>query len=202
MTTANDKEVSLARIYSGAMLELAQRIGEAETLLRELGELCTYLDENPDLERFFSSPTVESTSRGEAIERWFRGRTSDLLVDSLQILNRKERLGLLRTIAEAYRLDHEELCGQIDVHVRSAVPLPDAMRDRLTQVTTALAGKEARLVEQVDDSVIGGLVVLIGDRKLDTSVAARLKKLGVAFSDRASREIHGGTDSYVVQGSG
>lgn len=197
MIAASDKEMSLAHVYARAMLDLALASGEADTMLRELSELAAYLDRNAELESFFSSPMVQAADRETAIERWFRGRTSDLMVNSLQVLNGKDRLGLLRAVAEAFRIEHEDYHGQIDVFVRSAVVLSDAQRNRISEVAGAIAGKEARLVEQVDESLLGGLIMQVGDRKFDASVATQLKILGGALSDRASQEIHAGTQRYL-----
>lgn len=197
MATASDKELTLASVYSKAILDLAESKGEADSLLDELLALSVYIDGHPEINVFFSNPTVGASIRERSIEKWFRGRASDLLVDTLQVVNRKERLGLLRAIAEAYRLDHEKLRGQVDVHVRAAVPLDDKARASLKEIAKALSGMEAKLVEHVDESVIGGLVVQIGDRKYDTSVATRLKKLAAVLGDRASREIHSGRSYFV-----
>ncbi|MCH9035669.1 MAG: F0F1 ATP synthase subunit delta, partial [Planctomycetes bacterium] len=109
MARATDKELALAKVYSKAMLDLAESQGQAEELLDELHALADLLDENDQLDAFLSSPTVDVTARAQTLEKAFRGKASDLLVDSLQVLNRKERLGLLRAVCETYRLAHAEL---------------------------------------------------------------------------------------------
>jgi F-type H+-transporting ATPase subunit delta len=190
MAKVDDEQLALAGVYSRAMLELAVSSGEADTLLEELRELSVLAEENADFEAFLSSPTIDAEAREQSLEKLFRGKASDLLVNSLQILNRKERLGLVCAVAESYRLAHEELRGQIDVHVRTAVKLNDEQRQRIKEVAGWHAGKEAVLVEEVDESIIGGMVMRIGDRKYDSSVATELRQLGVALIERASREIH------------
>ena len=125
MAEVDDEQLALAGVYSRAMLELAVSSGEADTLLEELRELSALAEENADFEAFLSSPTIDAEVREQSLEKLFRGKASDLLVNSLQILNRKERLGLVRAVAESYRLAHEELRGQIDAHVRTAVKLND-----------------------------------------------------------------------------
>jgi len=197
MASPSDRELTLAGVYSGAMLVLAERQGQSDALLDELLDLAAYLEKHADMAAYFSSPIVDGEARARSIETWFRGRASDLLVDSLQVLNRKERLELLPAIAEAYRLDHEALRGQVDVHVRAAVPLAEEDRRRLKEVAAVLSGREARLVEHLDESVIGGLVVQIEDRKYDACVATRLKKLVRVLAERASREIHSGRSYFV-----
>ncbi|MBU0717923.1 MAG: ATP synthase F1 subunit delta [Planctomycetes bacterium] len=197
MANISDKEMAVAKVYGASMLELAEAAGEADSLLAELRDLGNYLARNADFENFLISPMVDTQSRAQALEAILRGRASDLLVDSLQVLNRKERLGVLRAIVECYRLAHEELRGQIDVHVSTAIPLSPALRELLGKVASEYTGKQAVLVETVDEAIIGGMVIHAGDEKFDASVASRLRRLGGAFAERATHEIHG-EKSYVT----
>jgi F-type H+-transporting ATPase subunit delta len=139
---------------------------------------------------------VDAKARQKTLEKIFRGKRSDLFVDAMQVLNRKGRLGLIEAVAEVYYLELEELRGRVEVHVRTAAPLTRRLREKLGEMAKIQAGREVDLVESVDESLIGGLVVQIGDRKLDASVATRVKRLRAALLDRASREIHSGT-SFV-----
>ncbi|MGB2985168.1 MAG: ATP synthase F1 subunit delta [Phycisphaerae bacterium] len=192
MPGVDGQKFAIARVYSKAMLQLAQSHGEADWLLDELLDFAAQVDKDADLNTFLSSPNVDVETRRKTLEKLFRGRYSDLFVDSLQVLNRKDRLGLVRAVAEAYRLAHEELRGRVEVHVRTAVPLTDPLREKLKAVAAKQTGKEVDLVETLDESLIGGLVVQIDDQKFDASLATRLKGLCSAMLDRASREIHSG----------
>jgi len=199
MPKISDKELAVARVYSSAMLGLAQASGQADALLDELGELVALLEKNPELDGFLSSPMIDPEARKRSIEKLFRGKVSDLMVDSLQILNRKGRLDLIRAVAQTYRLNHAETHGLIDAHVRTAVPLTDDLRGRIKEVVRGRTGKTGRLIEEIDDSLLGGLVVQVGDEKLDASLATRLGMLRRSLSARGSREVHGGR-AYVEAG--
>ena len=201
MAGVTHEQLAVARVYSTAMLELAQAQGEADSLREELLDLVAYLDRSPELDSFLARPTVDVAARCASIEKIFRGRASDLLVDTLQVLNRKERLGLLRGVAETYRLAHQEMRDLVDVHVVTAAPLTKKSRAKLKEITTDYTGKQARLVETVDESIIGGMIVRVGDEKFDTSVSSRLKKLGASLAERASHEVHGGK-TYVAEAEG
>jgi F-type H+-transporting ATPase subunit delta len=190
MANVDDRDLQVGRLYAEAMLALAEKNGQADALLEELRELVAFLDQNPKVEHFLSSPMVDEEARTRVIESLFRGKASDLLADSLQVINRKERLGSLRAIAEAYRIAYRELRGLMDVHVRTAVPLSDALRKRLTDTLAASTRRQPTLIEKVDPSMIGGLVIEIEGRKFDASVASRLKDLSAALLTRAAREIH------------
>lgn len=189
MANVSDRELSLARVYSRSMLELAEQQGQAEAVLDELLELVKYLDRNPEFEQFLGSPLVEAEDRGRTLERALRGKASDLLVDSLQVVNRKGRLGLLRAIAEGYRVEFRDLRGIADAVVRTAVPLSEPMRARVRDSVARFTGKQPFLIEKVDPSLIGGIVIEVGGQKIDGSVSSRLRELGQALERRASQEI-------------
>ena len=95
MANVTDKEIAVARVYSSSMLQLAEARGEADDLLAELLALSRQLEKNPEFESVLSSPRIDAKARETTLEKIFRGRVSALLVDSLQLLNRKERLGRL-----------------------------------------------------------------------------------------------------------
>jgi F-type H+-transporting ATPase subunit delta len=58
--------------------------------------------------------------------------------------------------------------------------------------TSEVTGKEAQLVEEVDQSILGGMILRIGDQKIDTSIAKEIRQLGEQMVERASRELHSG----------
>ncbi|MGH9361526.1 MAG: ATP synthase F1 subunit delta [Thermoanaerobaculia bacterium] len=189
MARVDERQLALARVYARALLALAEERGESETLLAELGELARHLDRDPEFAEFIASPLVDDERRRETLEQIFRGRASDLLVDALQVLNRKGRLGVLRTVAEAFRRELREARGLVDVRVRTAVPLPPPLRVRLVETVRRFSGGTPELAEVVDPKVLGGLVVELEGKKLDASLAARLRELGAALARRASEEI-------------
>lgn len=198
MAKVDNRDLAVGRLYAEAMLDLAEERGQSDALLEELQDLTGSLDQSPKLEHFLASPLVDEEGRARVIEDLFRGRASDLLVDSLQVINRKGRLGQIRAIAEAYRRAHRDLRGWVDVNVRTAVPLSENLRSRLADSIAAFSGKKPTLIEKVDPSLIGGMVVEVEGKKIDASVASRLRDLSEALSARAAREMHSGR-AYVAE---
>jgi F-type H+-transporting ATPase subunit delta len=196
MANVEEQDREVGRFYAEAILHVAEEGGQSEDLLEELNGLVEYLDKNPELEQFLASPLIEEGPRAQVIEAAFRGKASDLLVDSLLVINRKGRLSALRATALAYRKALRNLRGWMDVTVRTAVPLTDALRERLTAALAASTSRRPTLIEKVDPAVIGGLVIEVEGRKIDASVASRLHDLSEALLARASREIHSGK-AYV-----
>ena len=193
----DEQELAIARVYARSLLELADRDGSAAEILAELLELREASESSSELGRFIADPLIETDLRRHVLERMFRAKASDLLLDTLQVMNRKGRLQLLPALAEAYRQEWEVRRGRVEVTVATAVPLTESSRDRLQKALSSFTGLEAQLTETVDEGLIGGMVVRVGDRKVDTSVARELRRLGDRLLDRASVEIQAGKTYFA-----
>ena len=189
MARVDEKQVAVARVYSRAMLERAQAENASESLLEELEGLAGLLRDDDGFRDFITSPLVEGRDREQSLEKLLRGRASDLLVDSMQVLNRNGRLALLGTIVEVYRQEYQELHGLVDVQVTTAIPLSEDLQQQLAEAASRMTGKKANIHATVDESLLGGLVVRVGDQKIDTSILAGLHKMQHALEDRSAREI-------------
>lgn len=190
MSKVDDKHIGVARVYSRSLLELAEKRGVADDVLDELGEIARHADGDPRFASFISSPLVDPDDRAKALETMFRGKVQDVLVDALQVMNRKGRLEILPTMAESFREEHAVLRGRLEVHVYSAIELTDALRDRLTKSIAEQTGQQVELIEEVDETMIGGIVVRIGDRKYDGSVSRHIQILHEIFHERARQHIY------------
>lgn len=192
MRTATDRELAFARTYSRALLVLAEEKKESERVLEELRLIVALLDKDPMFDTYFSSPTVDAKVRERTIDTLFRNRLTDLVVDTLQVMNRKGRSSLVRALAQTFHEDYEEARGIVEVFVWSAVALGDEDRRKASTMAEGYTKKKVVLVERVDPSMLGGLIIQVGDRKFDMSVRSHLRKIGDALIDRASRELHRG----------
>jgi F-type H+-transporting ATPase subunit delta len=192
MGSIDERSLGVARLYARAMLTVAAEQGVAESFSEELADVVMLASKDEDFDRFLTSPVLDADSRRDTIEKTLRGRASDLLVDSLQVVNSKGRLALLEQIFAAYEKEHRTLLGQIEVKVSTAVELSDSQREQIRERASAYTGKEAFLVEQVDPDLLGGLVVQVGGEKVDVSVRRDLQLLSSAFASRLSTEILAG----------
>src|SRR5689334_4149579 len=147
MAKFDDQVMAVAGVYAESLYDVASETGATDGLLEELMGLSDLLARDAGLRDFLSSPLVDAKVRAAAIEKVFRGRASDLFVDALQVVNRKGRSALLPSIAEAYRRRVDLAANRVDVDVRSAVPLTDALRADLRAAIKAQSGKNARLHE-------------------------------------------------------
>ena len=197
-TKPSEQEIAIARVYAQAALSLAEQQGQSDEVLAELESLSAVMDRDPAFESFLGSPLVDTEKRRAALDRIGQGQMSEILLDTLQVMNNKGRSGLVRAFVEAFRQEYEELRGQVRVRVQSAVPLTPALRERLQQAVSSYTGKTAKLEESVEPSLIGGLVIQVEDRRIDTSVVKEIRGLGQRLLERASQEIHSGS-AYIEE---
>lgn len=184
--------IAIADSYARTLLELTEKSGQSEAVADDFGEFDKLLKTDEAFAEFMYSQSVDSDARESVLEKNFRGRMNDLLLSTIQVVNRKGRCELLELIRERFRLALEEARNEVDVYVTSAVALTDELRESLKLATSSITGKTVRMVEAVDPAILGGLIVRIGDEKLDNSVVNRLRTLNGSLMQRATDEIHKG----------
>lgn len=189
MASFDDKEVALAGVYATALLTLARERKEETDVGEELDQVVDALEKTPYFLSFLTSPTVDLKRRSALLEKMFRSRTSKTFADGLQILNRNGRLGLLKAIAEQFKTLHRESLGRVKALIQSAAPLSPEHEKRLRDGIKKRSGKDVEFVIKIDPELIGGMVLQIGDRKVDATAARRLRNLADALQNRAAQEV-------------
>ena len=96
----DEQEVAVADVYAAALLELAEKQGEGDAVLEELEAVSSLLEQHPEFAGYLSSPMVDVEARRRAIDKTFEGRANDLLVNTLQVMNRRDRLDLLEALKD------------------------------------------------------------------------------------------------------
>ena len=160
--------------YAQSILELANDQKQAEPIGQELASLKQILDENPAIREIFTNPSISGDERQQVLERAFRGNISPLLYNTMGVLNSHNRLGLLGQIAQAYDDLLDQQLGKIEVDLTVAQKLDaDQLETARRQISQAL-GRDAVVHQYVDDNIIGGMIVRVGDKLIDASVRYQL----------------------------
>jgi F-type H+-transporting ATPase subunit delta len=160
--------------YAQSVLELANEQKQAEQIGQELSALKQMLDENPQVREVFTNPAISAEEREQLIGRAFKGNISPLLFNTIGVLNEKNRLGLLGQIAQAYDDLLDQQLGKIEVDLTVAQKLDaDQLEKARRQISQAL-GRDAVVRQNVDDEIIGGMIVRVGDKLIDASVKYQL----------------------------
>jgi F-type H+-transporting ATPase subunit delta len=192
MATVNDTAIAIADEYVEAALTLAERAGVADAFLTELGDFVAYLRADEAFAKFMESPVIDAEVRRDVLERTLRGKMSDLVLNTVLVLNGKGRSDLIPLFHERFRLALEEQRHEVDVLVTTAHPLTAELRVRLTQILAEHTGRQPVLIEKVDPTLLAGVKVQIEDELLDHSAVNHLRRMRHAFLERASHELHAG----------
>ena len=168
---------AVGRVYAQALVELAEADGQLDSIAEEVKDLSQLIQDQPDLRRLIENPILERSKRAGMIERLFDGNASDLLVRFIKVVNAKDRLAALPAICGAFNQIMAERRNQVIVDAYVARPLDDATASRVADGLGASLGKQVELRQHVDESLIGGLRLRIGDRMIDASVQSQLRRI-------------------------
>lgn len=199
MSTNPQADAAIAGVYAEALLDAAEARGRAAQIGEQLADLGAYVATDARFAEWLQSPAVAADARQRSLERMFRGRLDDLLVNTLQVMNRKGRLGLVRALAERYAALWDERSRRVRVRAISAVPLTGRMRESLIEELRAWCGTEPVLQERVRPDILGGLIVEYNGHRIDSSVMRRLADLRRELLDRSREELHRGVDRWISE---
>ena len=182
--------VELARNYAEALLNAAGSGHETDAVLDDLEAIRRdVLEANPRFASLLASPTVAGSEKDRVLVDTFEGRALPTVVRFLRVLNRHGRLEILPAVIRQARAIQDRRQGRKPVTVRSAVPLDEGQQAAVRARLAALIHATPVLTLEVDPSLIGGLVVQVGDDVYDASVRNRLGRLRDRLIERKSHEI-------------
>ncbi len=163
--------------YARTLLELANERQQAEAVARELGQLQEIVEGNPAFRTILSDPAIRTADRTALLEKVFSGNVSPLMWNFLRVLNGRGALKLLGEIADAYEDLLNDQMGRIEVDVTVARKLSGEELEQVRQRVSKALKKEAVVHQYVDESIIGGLVLRVGDQLIDASVRHQLQAM-------------------------
>ena len=166
----------IAEVYSRSLFEVAQDTGELDRVHEELGEFADALNESNDLRVFFFSPYFSSQEKKDGIGKLVEG-ASENFVRFLELLAERHRMPVIFRIRRSFDDLWREENKLLPVTVTSAVELDSALVDDIGKKIEDQTGQSVELTSKVDEDVLGGIVLQVGNMVLDASVRARLEKL-------------------------
>jgi F-type H+-transporting ATPase subunit delta len=172
----------LAGRYATAVFELAQEDKCVDAVARDFAALKTMIADSADLRLFVRAPVFSRDEQKKGMDALLRRmEASPLTVRFVLTLAEKRRLFALTDIISGFEKLLARQRGEVDAEVTSAQPLNDAQVIELKRVLKAKLGRDARLEARVDPSLLGGLIVKVGSRMIDSSLRTKLEGLRAAM---------------------
>ncbi len=168
----------ISRRYAKALLSLGREDGQYEEYGRHLQEFDRFCSANRQFFQVISSQVFSVEERKKILDLILeKSLFSDTLKNFLRLLLDKNRIGALEEIADYYSRLTDEISNVTRAEVITARTLKDAQMDKLQEALAKLTSKKVKMDVKEDESLIGGLIVKVGDLVLDGSVKAQLKGL-------------------------
>jgi F-type H+-transporting ATPase subunit delta len=160
--------------YATSLLELAESRGQLDAVIDEVSSLREVLKQNPAVGQFLADPSIKQTDRDAVLQRTFEGSLSSLTYNFLRLLASRSRLAELSAILARFEALVDERRGKVEVTVTVAAPLDASQLADVRQSVSRSLGKDAVVQQVVDASIIGGMVLRVGDKLIDGSVKTQL----------------------------
>ena len=195
-TALDSDDQQVGALYGKALLDAAG--DQVDAVVSELESVVSEcLNQHPNLEQALASPRITQEQKEGMLDRILSGRVQPTLLNFLKVLCRRGRIQSLRAIQVTATQMREEQLGKQRVIVTSAKPLEDAQRDGISAAFKASYGKEAVLVEKIDESLLGGVMLKIGDEVLDGSVLGKLDSMRSAVMGGVQKAIRDQYESLL-----
>lgn len=176
---------TLARRYAVAIVQLAREQGVVGHVSADLQALTKIIGGPGLIHDFFVSPVVDRPAKERLLLQVFESRLHQVTLHSLLLLVRKRRETLLAAIVAEYLALERAAHGVEPLAIASARPLDTAERSRLVARLEDLYGKKFDVAEIVDPSLIGGIRIMMGDRRIDATISGRLSALARELAQSA-----------------
>lgn len=170
-------ELTVARRYAQALYEAARQEGQTEQVDADVALIRDSLDGSRELVRFFESPVIPREKKLAVVRALFGERVQPTTLHFLQLLVEKRREALFPDVVAAYRALRDEQLGIVEAGARVARPLTEAEEKSLAQALEALTGRRVRLRVALDEALLGGVVIRVGDTVYDGSIRHQLTTL-------------------------
>ena len=171
------KDIRVAKRYAAALFGVALRDGILDAVAEDLTLVSRFLDELPYLRAVLLQPLVSDTRKYSVVDEAFGDRITASALNFLKLLIRKRREDLITECIRDFRALLAEHHNTVDAEAWTAVAMSEQQQQQLVQSLQALTGKTVRLTAELDRTLVGGVVVRIGDTVIDGSVRGKLERL-------------------------
>lgn len=187
-TVLDSDAQQVGTLYGKAILGAAGK--DADEIVLQLNAIVQQcFAQYPALEQLLASPRVSQVEKESLIDRVFRGKIHAKLLNFLKVLCRRGRVGWLRGIQVSANEIRDEQLGRIRVVVTSAYALTGDQQKSIAAKLGQTLGKEVVLEEKVDPSLLGGILIRVGDQVFDGSVLGKMSAIRNAVSGGIQKSI-------------
>ena len=181
-TVTTGMTTGVAERYASALFDLAKEQGQHVQVESDLVQLQAMLSESADLRRLIMSPSFSAADQAKALQAIaVKAGTSPLAANFIQVLARNRRLFIASDVIKNFRLIAAKARGEVSADVTSAHELTAAQLQALKDQLKASVGRDITIQAKIDPGLLGGLIVKVGSRMIDSSLRTKIEQLKVAM---------------------
>ncbi|MGI9520413.1 MAG: F0F1 ATP synthase subunit delta [Hyphomicrobiaceae bacterium] len=170
--------------YASALFDLAEEQAELEKVESDLIAVEAMLKESADLRRMVRSPVFSADEQTQALEALLkRAGIGGLTLNFMKLIARNRRLFAAPEMIKAFRTLAARSRGEVEADVTSAASLNEGQLQTLKETLKASIGKDVQIIAKVDPSLLGGLIVKVGSRMIDSSLRTKLSTLKMRMKE-------------------
>ncbi len=169
--------MAIGRVYAEALYDSARRAGQLADVLADIESIRALLAAARRLDMFLKAATINTAEKLKLVEQALAGSVNGLTLSVLRAMARRDRLDMLREFTVAFDLVQRDRNNRLSIDIFSAQPLSMDERQRIAEVAGRNLGRLIDLTANVDESLIGGVQLKIGDMFIDGSVKRRLRAM-------------------------
>ncbi len=163
--------------YAKALIGLAEERNAVEAIQEDMNGLIELCKNSREFVVMLESPIVTHEKKLTVLEKIFQGKVHEITMAFFKLITKKSREASLLDIAKAYITLYNEYIGLAIAEVQSAVPLTKEVRTSIIQRVAKATGKDIQLNETINEDLIGGFVLRLDDKQIDSSVKSQLLSL-------------------------
>lgn len=168
----------VSKTYGEALVELAVEEDKASEMLEEIQSVREILKDNPEFCKLMLHPGIAKQEKLQLVDNIFSGKTSDDLTGFIRVVVDKERFKEIDSIFQYFIDKVKEMQGIGVVYVQTPISLDEKSKaDVKAKILETTDYKSLEMNYEVDESLIGGMIIRIGDRVVDSSIRSRLNDL-------------------------
>ncbi|MEP3208435.1 MAG: ATP synthase F1 subunit delta [Maribacter sp.] len=167
--------------YAKAILDLAVENKAEDALEKDMRNIVETISSSDELREMLASPVIKGTAKKEALVAIFKG-SNKVTEGAISMLVDNKRVSMLNEVATKYLILNEKLKGKDVAFVTTAVPLTAALEKKVLSKVAELTGNQVSIENKIDESIIGGFVLRVGDLQYDASIANKLSSLKREFT--------------------
>ena len=175
-------EYRIASRYAKSLLDLAVERKVLEEVNKDMQLLKGAADDNRGLVLMLKSPIITHDKKLAVLTKVFKGKVNEMTMSFFTILTKKHREAYLIAVAEEFHHQYNTHKGIEEATITTTFPLTEALKKEFVSVVERISSRKVELTEKIDESLIGGFILKIGDRQIDDSINSKLKALRLEFT--------------------